>query len=146
MAPDSWLEGSAPELGTRADEISAALDRLHAEAIGIAGEALGAFPPELAPSPGRDVLLERLEGIAIVDPDGGYLVWQGTPADPPGGFLDSRGPASWIERFNRVFFKQTAQNFIRRLCAQRGGVTPAGYKDTGSGQNPNVNSFHECFR
>lgn len=75
LVPDGWIEGHPPKLDNRANEIETALDRLHGEAMGIAAEALGAFPPELTPSPARGVLLERLEGIAIVDADGGFLVW-----------------------------------------------------------------------
>jgi signal transduction histidine kinase/HAMP domain-containing protein len=102
VAPDSWLEGTSADVETRAEEIVSALDRIHDEAVGIAAEALGSFPPELASSPAREVLLERLEGIAIVDPDGGFLIWQGSPADPPGGFLDPQGAVSWIERHGSV--------------------------------------------
>ena len=102
LVPDGWIEGGSPALETRAGEIETALDRLHGEAMAVAAEALGAFPPQLAPASARDVLLERLEGVAIVDPDGGYLIWEGSPPDTPGGFLDPDGPVSWIRRHGAV--------------------------------------------
>ena len=86
----------------RADAIEIALDRLHAEAVRIAAAALDAFPPQPAESPANASLLQRLEGIGIVDVDGAYLIWEGSPADPPAGFNEIDGPASWIEERGAV--------------------------------------------
>ncbi len=91
------LDGAIPSLADRADAFEIALDGLHAEATGIASAALDAFPPQLRDSATNRPLLRRLEGVGIVDRDGEYLIWHGTPADPPAEFNDLDGPASWIE-------------------------------------------------
>ncbi len=102
FVPDTWLDGRPPQLETRADAIEVALDRLYAEAVEIAAAGLSSFPPQLDESPANEILLQRLEGIGIVDADGGYLIWQGSPADPPGGFNEIEGPGSWIEEHGAV--------------------------------------------
>lgn len=102
FVPDTWLDGRPPQLQSRADAIEIALDRLHAEAIKIAAAALNSFPPPLDASPANEILLQRLEGIGIVDADGAYLIWQGSPADPPGDFNETRGATSWIEKHGSV--------------------------------------------
>jgi len=102
FVPDSLLDGKPPQLQARADAIELALDRLHAEAIEIAAAALNSFPPQLNASPAGEILLQRLEGIGIVDADGAYLIWQGSPADPPRGFNEIQGTASWIEERGTV--------------------------------------------
>ena len=35
FVPDTWLDGRTPQLQSRADTIEIALDRLHAEAMGL---------------------------------------------------------------------------------------------------------------
>ena len=102
FVPDSLLDGRPPQLQARADALEVALDRLHAETIEIAAAALNSFPPQLNASPASEVLLQRLEGIGIVDADGAYLIWQGSPADPPGDFNEIQGTASWIEERGTV--------------------------------------------
>ena len=102
FVPDSLLDGRPPQLQARADAIEVALDRLHAEAIEIAAAALDSFPPQLNESPASEILLQRLEGIGIVDADGAYLIWQGSPADPPRNFNDIQGTASWSEERGTV--------------------------------------------
>ena len=102
LAPTGWLGGKAPDPQVRAGELATALDGLLDDAVELTGSALVAFPPEFDGVRDESGLLGRLEGIGIVDPDGGYLVWEGSPADPPGGFLDLQGPLSWFERHGAV--------------------------------------------
>jgi len=97
FVPDTLLAGKPPQLESRADSIAAGLDRLHAEALEIASAALESFPPRFDETPANAQLLQRLEGIGIVDEDGEYLIWEGSPADPPVGFDEIEQAASWIE-------------------------------------------------
>lgn len=86
----------AAELTLRAAEWSATFKSLMLEAQGIAAATLD--PSAARP---RSVLDARLEGRGMIDRDGRYVSWEGTPAEPPTDFLEPDSP-EWRVRVEPV--------------------------------------------
>ena len=96
----------APDETTRrvlGAKLEAAFASLLGEVATIADEALASSPERAWTAARRRsrVFERRLEGIALVGPDGAFLTWAGTPAEPPAGPAGLQH-ADWSVRIDGV--------------------------------------------